>query len=87
MSDLLTVKEPLDYKLVVGSPPGENYIAFEITATKFMEKLYAQITIPCGQAASGKTYLCADVRRANLILQSEPVQKLKFHKEHKDNSP
>src|SRR4051794_38449047 len=80
MQEPLIVKTPLDYKLKVGSP-GENYIAFEITATEATKKLQAQIVIPCGQTASGKTYLCADGRRANLIPRSEPADKLNFLKQ------
>ena len=80
MPEPLIVKTPLDYKLKVGSP-GENYIAFEITATEATKKLQAQIVIPCGQTAPGKTYLCADGRRANLIPRSEPADKLNFLKQ------
>src|SRR5690242_3935413 len=80
MANPLTVKAPPDHKLKVGSP-SENYIAFEITATEATKKLHAQITVPCGQRAPGRTFLCADGRRANLIPRSEPADKLRFLKQ------
>jgi hypothetical protein len=79
MTDLLTVKEPPDHKLKVGSS-SENYVALEITAIKDAKKLQAQIDIPCG-TDSDKTYLCADAKRANLIPRSEPLKKLSFSKQ------
>lgn len=78
MPDELTVKKP-GHMLKVGS--NENYISFEITAAQATNKLKADISIPCGQMTSDKTYLCADGVRANLIPRSEPAGKLKFLKQ------
>jgi hypothetical protein len=79
MPDLLTVKNPPDYKLKVGSP-SDNYIAFEITATEAMEKLQAYIDIPCGQITPGERYLCASGARTKLLPRFVPAGNLRFLK-------
>jgi hypothetical protein len=73
----LTVKKPA-YGLKIGS--NENYISFEITATQALNKLKADISIPCGRTPD-KVYLCADGVRANLTPASDPAGKLKFLKQ------
>jgi hypothetical protein len=85
MADLLTVKNPPDYQLKVGAS-SENYIAFEITATKAATRLQAQITIPCGKTAAGQRYLCADGNNARLTPSSEPGDELTFISTRKEKS-
>jgi hypothetical protein len=76
MTDLLTVKSPLDYKLTVGSPD-ENYISFEIEAKNNTGDLYVIITIPCGDATAGENYLCRDGVEETKLSFADPLAKVK----------
>jgi Kelch motif len=74
----LTVKNPPEFELKVGSPK-ENYIAFAITANHALKNLSAEITIPCGTMPADKAYLCADGRNARLTIKCDRPKTPKFN--------
>jgi len=71
MPDSLTVKMA-ECHLKVGTPK-ENYISFEIAGTA--ENLVANIVIECGPITDEKTYLCANGKKTNLTIESQPKLK------------